>query len=334
MARSHRILRWLRWTFLVLALAFAGFSIWFVLRIERFILARLPREVVVANLSVSFLTSRFVLNDVQILGREAGACPGKVLATLRQIEGDFQLRQRLLKSITLADVRITAEGLDRRCFSKDTNQSDFSLRQYTSAAGIIFEIRGADIPLREIGAARLNTIATLVYPDEKTVAIKADRITLAAKNLNVTGRNVSLALERNGNGLQLQNVSANVTARHSDLSKLPRLSSRKLVVRAGEAELKLTAELARSQWSVFSAVELKGVKVGGAPLYNMPMGLLQLSPETLWPMAEDTPGLFEFSFKTLATTEKLPAVYAADFRIALTNKVRKNLKKKIPVLPF
>jgi hypothetical protein len=334
MARSHRLLRWLRWVFLALALTFAGLSIWFVLRIERFILARLPREVVVGNLSVSFITSRFVLNDVQILGREAGACSGKVLATARQIEGDFLLRQRQLKSVTLADVRLTAEGIDRRCFAKDTHQSDFSLRQYTSAAGVIVDIRDAVMPLREVGAARLNAVATLVYPDEKTMSIKADRITLAAKNLNITGRNVSLALDRNSNGLQLQNAAASVTARYSDLSKLPRLSSRKLVVRAGEAELKLSAEFAQSAWSVFSAVELKGVKVGGAPLYNMPMGLLQLSPESLWSMAEDAPGLFAFSFKTLATTVKLPATYVADFRIALTNKVRKNLKKKIPVLPF
>jgi len=334
MAHSHRILRWLRWLVLGLALTFAGFSIWFVLRIEKFIVARLPREVVVGNLSVSFIGSRFVLNEVQILARAGGACEGKVLATARQIEGAFILRQRKLESLTLSDVRLTADGMDRRCHARETSQREFNLHQYASPSGIVIDIREAVLPVREFGQLRLNTVANLTYAEPNSVQINADRVKLTGKNLAIAGQKIMLQFGKNGAGYELQSAAAVVTAKYSDLSKMPRLSSRKFSVRSGDAELKLTAQFAHLQWSVVTAVELRGVKVGGEPLYNMPMGLLQLTPENMWPMAEDAPGIFSFGFSTEATSAKLPAVYASDFKIALKNKVRKNLKKKIPVLPF
>jgi len=334
MARPHRILRWLRWLVLGLALTFAGFSIWFVLRIEKFIVSRLPREIVVGDLSVSLLSSRFVLHDVQILGRAGGACEGQVLATGRQIEGAFTLRHRQLYSLTLSDLQLTQAGVDRRCYAREAGQRELNLQQYASPSGIVVDIREAILPVREFGALRLNTVANLVYAEANSLQLKAERVTAVGKNLNIAAQKIALAFGKNGSGYVLQSAAVVVTAKYSDLSKMPKLSNRKFSVRSGDAALKLTAEFAQLQWSVVTAVELRGVKVGGEPLYNMPMGLLQLTPENMWPMAEDTPGIFSFAFSTSATNAKLPATYASDFKIALRNKIRKNLKKKIPVLPF
>lgn len=334
MAHSHRILRWLRWVVLALALAFAGSAIWFVLRVEQFVLSRLPREVVIGNLSVSFLGRRFVLNDAQIFGRPTGACAGKLLATAAQIEGGFYLRQRQLHTLVLQGGRLTAEGLDRRCFEKTRQPGDFSLRPYMATDGLVVDIRELLLPVRELGLMKLATVTTVKFSDDETLKLSADRLTAAGKQLSIEANKLNLEFGRTGEAFELQAASATVAARFADLSKLPKLSNRKFIVRSGNAELKLTAGYARSQWSIFTAVELKDVKVGGEPLYNMPLGLLQLTPENMWPMAEDTPGLFTFNFKTQAMTAKLPSVYAADLKIALRNKVRGNLKKKVPVLPF
>jgi|JI8StandDraft_1071087.scaffolds.fasta_scaffold17175_4 hypothetical protein len=334
MARSHRILRWLRWVVLTLAVAFVATSVWFVMRIERYVLSRLPPEVVVGKLSVSFIGSKFVLNDAQIFGRASGVCAGKLLATAAQIDGGFDLRQRQLRSLVLQGVRVTGDGIDRRCLEKPRQPGDFSLRQYSAADGLTIDLRELVFPAGELGALKIVTLANLRFSEDETLQVSAERLTVTGRHVSLDGRRVTLLFGRAGEAMQLKTASATLVARYQDLSKLPKLSSRKFSVHSGDAELKLTAQYAQPQWSIFTAVELKGVKVGGEPLYNMPMGLLQLSPENLWPMAEDSPGLFSFSFKTRAATGKLPSTYAADLRIALKNKVRANLKKKIPVLPF
>ena len=61
---------------------------------------------------------------------------------------------------------------------------------------------------------------------------------------------------------------------------------------------------------------------------------LKLTPQNLWPMVEDKPNFFTVAFKTTGSWKGLPRRYAADFKRAVVKKVKANLKKKIPALPF
>ena len=103
---------------------------------------------------------------------------------------------------------------------------------------------------------------------------------------------------------------------------------------AGNADIRLAATARQGNWKILTNVELSKVRLRGEPFYTMPMGLLQLTPENVWPMVEDSPGLLSFNFETKAHQGQLVKEFTADLRRALTTKVKGNLKKKVPVLPF
>ncbi len=332
--RSHRVFRLLRWTVLTFAVVFALLTAWFIFRIEKFILDQLPSEVRIGTLSVSFFNRKFVLSDVQIYAKEKGACDGRVLVTAARIDGSFHLRARKLHTLTASALQLTKDAFDRRCLEKPKVQSDYGPRRYIADEGLVIDVKDAMIPGGNFGTLRATSVITAKYLDERDFQIAADRLQITGTRLSIDGRKIHIDFRQNTESNALHTASGTFTARYSDLSKLPKLSNRKFSVRSGEAELKLTASYAGSEWMLFTAVELKGVRVSGQPLYNMPMGLLQLTPENMWPMAEDAPGVLAFQFKTLSTTPKLGSTYAADIKIALRNKIRGNLKKKIPVLPF
>ena len=332
--RAHRWFGLLRWSALIFALAFALSTTWFVFRIEKFILARLPPEISIGKLSVSFLNRQFVLTDVQVSAGESGACKGAPLLRAARIDGGFYLRARQLHTLKAVGVELTKDATDRRCLDRAKNQAEVAPSQYIAPEGLVIDIQDALVPAGEIGTLKVVSALTLKNIDPRNLQIGSARLLINGKRLSVDVRKLSINIRRTPETYVLQSASASLTARYADLSKMPRLTNSKFHVNAGNAELKMTAVYSGSQWSIVSGVDLKAVKVSGESLFKMPMGLLQLTPQNMWPMAEDAPGLLAFEFSTIATPAKLAATYAADLKNALRNKIRGNLKKKFPILPF
>jgi hypothetical protein len=307
---------------------------WFIFRIEKFILSQLPREISVSSLSVSFLNRQFVLKDVKVFARASGACEGRLLANAARIDGAFYLQARQLHTLKAVGLQLTKDAIGRRCFERAKEAPEVALSEYVAPEGLVIDIEDASVPIPELGQLKVASVLTLKNIDSLNLQLDSARFRVQGKRLSIDARKIIINLRRTPETSVLQSASVNLTLRYLDLSKLPRLSSRKLSVNSGDAEIKLTAVYSGSQWSIISGVELKGVKVSGESLYKMPMGLLQLTPENMWPMAEDAPGLLAFQFTTLAGPAKLAATYANDLKIALRNKIKGNLKKKLPILPF
>jgi hypothetical protein len=131
------------------------------------------------------------------------------------------------------------------------------------------------------------------------------KLSLLGVRLQGETRQLSVELVRSNGGWQLAAGSFTAALLLKQLEKIPKLSSRRLTVLAGNADVRLTASARQGHWKVTTAVELTRVRLRGEPFYTMPMGLLQLTPENVWPMAEDSPGLLAFSFETRAAQGQL-----------------------------
>ena len=114
---------------------------------------------------------------------------------------------------------------------KPRQQGDFSLRPYMATDGLVVDIRDLLLPVRELGLMKLATVATVKFSDDEMLKLSADRLTAAGRQLSIEANNLNLAFGRTGEAFELQSASATVAARFADLSKLPKLSNSKFIVR-------------------------------------------------------------------------------------------------------
>ena len=334
--KTHKPRRrlWLKLGALFFALTFVSIVVLFLLRIEKFILARLPSEVVPENLSVSFLGRSFVMTRVRISGRAGSPCAGKLMSEIGQLTGSFSLRHRRLTQVALKDVRLTSDALKRACLVPPAEKERLRLSDIAMPGGLSVNIEQLQFPLPEFGAVVLNSRLSLSEPKPQEMALSAERVQMANRRLVIEATGLRADFVRGSGAYVLTAANFSLFARITELDKLPRLKSRKLTVLAGEAEIRSKVLASSKTWNVDTKVALKKVRVKGAPLFKMPFGLLQVTPESLWPMAEDSPGLFEFAFKTEADRDALPRRLASDAQRALTAKLRGNVKKKMPGIPL
>lgn len=319
---------------LLFAVAFTSLTLWFIFRIEKFIVERLPQEITTENLSVSFVNRAFVMSKVTIRGRKGTACDGKIITEIGELTGTFSLRHRKLTGLSVKGMQLKPLALTNECFVRKGEKADVKLGDFVMPEGLNISLEGGRFPVPEFGELTANTNLLLTNTAPDVLSIQSDRIRAANGRFDLNVKGAKVDFLREAGTLVLSAANLSLVLRVNDLAKIPRLKSKKFSVLAGDAEMRSTAEVRGGRWKVESTVALKKIKVKGEPFFNMPMGLLQLTPENMWPMAEDSPGLVEFSVKTEAYTHQLVRAFAADMKRALTAKIKGNLKKKMPVLPF
>ena len=315
----------------VFAVAAVSTVLWFIFRIEKYIISRLPKEVTVEELSVSFINRAFVLKGARVMGKPGTLCEGKLVLEVGEATGKFLLKERKLTSLSLRQPKLTVDTLKRGCFGKSP-ESPVKISDALGPEGLRLEIAEGAVPAPELGELAVNAALTLQENEHGATVLRFEKLTLAGPRLVAEAKKAALAFVKGGDGMHLSDGEIMATLKLNHLEKMPRLNTKKLKLLAGDSDVKFSADIRRGEWTVYTVVDLKRVKLAGEPFYNMP--LLKLTPENMWPMVEDNPGFFSFNFKTKAEESRLVKTFAADFRIALTRKVKGNLKKKIPVLPF
>ncbi|MBN8221911.1 MAG: hypothetical protein J0L53_13375 [Spirochaetes bacterium] len=308
--------------------------LWFIFRVEAYILSRLPPEIKIDALSVSFLNQSFILSGAKISGKPGTICEGKVVLEIGEAEGKFKLRQRKLTELILKKPAVKGEALKRGCFTKPGEKPEIRLGEGIGPEGLKITLHDGKIPLPELGEFDFNAVLAARENEHGALVVAFERFAAGNGRLVAETKKLALAFVRGGEAIRLSDGEIMGTVKAARLEKLPRLNTKKLRVVNGTGEIRFSADIRRGTWTIYTDVDLKNLKLRGEPLYNMPMGLMQLTPENAWPMVEDSPGFFNFSFKTASDESRLAKTYAADFRNALTRKVKANLKKKIPVLPF
>lgn len=325
---------WIKLCALVFAAAFSTVTVWFILRVEQIILSLLPREIQAESISVSFIGRSFVLKGVKVSGYTSSPCAGRLLFEIGELTGRFIIRERRLTALLVNGAELNNQGWQKDCFAVAQQSRPLRLAEIAAASGLDVELRQVRFRLPFLGEAVANGSFRLTEPEPDTVQVKAPSLLLAGVRLQGEARQLSLDLKRSADSWQLVAGSFTATLRLKQLEKISKLSSRRLTVLAGNADVRLIANARRGNWKVTTGVELTKVRLRGEPFYTMPMGLLQLTPENVWPMVEDSPGLLAFNFETEAAQGQLVKEFTADLRRALTSKIKGNLKKKVPVLPF
>lgn len=337
-AHTHpRRSRWrlyLKLTSLLVAVVFTSLTLWFIFRIEKFIVERLPNEITTENLSVSFVNRAFVMTRVVIRGRKGTSCEGKIITEIGELTGTFSLRHRRLTGLAVKGMQLRPPVLSRECFVRKGEKPDLKLNDFAMPDGLRITLDAGRFPVPEFGELTASTNILLTNSSPDVLSIQSDRIHASNGRLTLDVKGAKADFLREAGSFVLSAANLSLVLRVSDLAKINRLKSRKITVLAGDAELRSIAEVRGGRWKVESTVALKKIRVKGEPFFNMPMGLLKLTPENMWPMAEDAPGVVEFSVKTEAYTHQLVRAFAADIKRALTAKIKANLKKKMPILPF
>jgi hypothetical protein len=325
---------WLKLGVLLFAAGFTATTLWFILRVEQIILSRLPREIQAAGISVSFLGRSFILQGVRITGRTNSPCEGRLLLEIAELTGTFLIAERKLTALSVNGAELNNQGWQKVCFAASPESPLLRLSDIAPSSGIDVNFRQVRFRLPYLGEASASGAFRLSEPQPDSLHLRAAQVALSGVKIQGQARELAVSLNRTNGSWQL--VSGNFTATLAlrQLEKIPRLSSRRLTVLGGNADIRLTASARQGNWKILTQVELTKVRVRGEPFYSMPMGLLQLTPENVWPMVEDSPGLLSFNFETKAHQGELIKRFAADLRRALTTKVKGNLKKKVPVLPF
>lgn len=318
----------------IFAAGFTGFTLWFVLRVEKIILSNLPREITAQNLSVSFLGRSFILSGVKLTGLVGSQCEGRLLAELKEVTGTFTIRTRRLTGLTVNGADLYNQVWEKACFATGEVRREFRLSEAMLPEGLSVVLKSVSLRLPQFGEATVNAKLKLEEPAEGSLRLTASAANLTNIRLSWSAKRLAADFRRAQSVWQLAAADVTLAGTVKQLEKIQKLSSRRLTILGGNADIRMTASARRGRWTIFTSVELSRVRLRGEPFYTMPMGLMQLTPENMWPMVEDSPGIFAFSFKTEAAQAALPAVYAADVRRALTRKVKGNLKKKVPILPF
>ncbi len=306
--------------------------LWFIFRVEAYLLSRLPKEITVEKLSVSFLNQAFVMTGAKVMGKPGTTCEGKVVLEVAEATGKFRLKERKLTELQVKAVTVKSDALRRGCFVKPGDKPDLRLGDGVGPEGLKVQVSDGIVPVPEVGDVTIQTIFSVRENEHGATVVQFEKMHAENARLSADAKKIALAFVKGTEAMRLSDGEIMATVKLNRLEKHTKLSSKKFRVLAGDAELRISADIRRGDWTLYTAIDLRHMKLTGEPLYNMP--LLKLTPENMWPMVEDSPGLFSFSFKTLAPEAKLAKTFAADFRGAITRKIKGNLKKKIPVLPL
>lgn len=333
-SRWHRVRFWLKIGALLFALVFAGIVTYAILRIEKIILAYLPPEIQAEQLSVSFLHRSFLLSNVKIFGRAGSPCAGRLLVAITELTGNFVISERRLSRLAVNNGELFTREWQPACFRRDAATSPLQFSELALPSGLELELRQVRLRLPYAGEVAFSGTLQLTAPQRELLQADASKLLFAGTRLQGSTRRFAVELQQSKDNWHLRSANFAVELKIKDLEKIPQLSSRRLTVVAGNADIRLLAMLRNARWKIVTDIELSKVKLRGEPFYSAPLGLLQFTPENVWPMVEDSPGIFAFSFETEAEPKELAKSFAADLRRALTKKAKGNLKKKVPVLPF
>jgi len=305
----------------------AVFAIFVSLRLETILRNQLPRYIQAEALKISLIAGGFTLENVSIFARDEtlADCSGKKIFSLESLSGNFKWWGLKLKSLVLTRPRMEIQNLGclRTREPKKLERAD-----WLNEDGLKIEIARGEFDVPDFGPVDINS-KFIVRPIDMGFDIASEMFVAANKLVILRVSKLSLSIVE-----QKIKAEALATLEVPDLSALKRLKTKALTVESGSGEAKLSLGLLHGEITAYTNIELKRLRVRGEPLNKMPLGLLEVTPQILWPMAEDKPGFFAFSFRTRTKEQRLVKDYVADFKKAFVNKFKLNLKKKIPILPF
>ena len=132
-------------------MVFTSLTLWFIFRIEKFIVERLPSEISTENLSVSFVNRAFVMRNVTIRGRKGTACDGKVITEIGELTGTFSLRHRKLTGLSVKGMQLKPLVLTNECFVRKGEKADVKLGDFVMPEGLNISLEGGRFLVPEFG---------------------------------------------------------------------------------------------------------------------------------------------------------------------------------------
>jgi hypothetical protein len=317
------------------AVVFVAGIFWFSLRAEKYILAALPEEITVQNLSVSFLNQAFVMTGVVVQGKAGSSCGGKTMFTIRELTGSFSLRYRKLSALRFVKPEYKDSPGLRDCITQPAKKPALRFSDHVHPSGLAVRVEEGLLSLPGFDDMEIHADFILAERGPNRLALSGNRLSIRNSIAEFDLKKLALEIQGGAGGDPVAE-SGHIMARLRVIrpEKISQLRTRQFTVLGGEGDIQMAADANHGFVTAYTSVDLKQMRLTGQTLYNMPMGLLTLTPENLWPMVEDSPGHLKFSFKTRSEQAQFVRSYVADFRKALVDKIKANLKKKIPVLPF
>lgn len=334
MAKKKKFRFYLKLSALIIVLLLVATVSWFILRIEKIVLSRLPREVSTEGISISFLDRSFHLKNILLRGRIGSPCEGRDLVRARELKGSFHLRERVLTKLTAKDVVYVGDTFQKECFVAPQEKDAIDWRKIAPESGLAVDLQSVRFNVRRWGEAVLSSQFVLREKSPGRLAVDFKSAVLQFSLGEARVKKLTADLERKNNNWQIENMEAALEVKLPELQKIAGISSPKLTILRGAADATLNAAVQKGRWQIDANVRLIGMRLRGAPLYRAPFQFMEMTPQAIWPMVEDSPGVFQIAFKSKMATHQLVNVLRRDFRAAVSRKVKWNLKKKIKILPF
>lgn len=332
MAKSSRFRLYTKLALASVFVCVVATLLWFIFRIEKIILSELDESIAVEDLYVSVLNSTFVAQNVRVVGDSEGDCAGATIFEVKRLTGKFTWTERKLVSLILDEASFFSETLKKNCLFSRDKKPGFRIQNVLPQEGISITVKGATILEPFFGP--ISTEGVFVLKQEKNGEAILSFSNFVAKNylakLDVPKGQIEFV--KNASGLSIKKGSAKATLYIPELQKLPQLRQKNFRIVQGSSLLRFTVDISNERYALYSMLDLKNLKLVGRPFYDKMF--IKLTPENVWPMVEDSPGLFTVTFKTVASRKSLPRQFAIDLKHAIIKKAKLGLKKKIPILPF
>lgn len=319
---------------LLVVLTFVGAASWFILRIEKIVVERLPREISIEGISISIIDRSFHLKNVLLKGRIGSPCEGKELIKAKEVKGSFALAPRILKKLKIKDAVFLEKTFQKECFIAPHERDAVLWQTFIPSEGLKVDLQPVRYNIPRWGEAAFSGQFVLREKSPGSLVIDFKNATLQSVLGVLQLKKLQADLEREKNIWRIENMDAALDVTLPQLEKISGVSSPKLTVLKGTASISLNIKVQKARWQVESHIRLTNMRLRGAPLYKAPFQFMELTPETVWPMVEDSPGIFRVAFKSRALVSQLVKTWRKDFRSAMSRKIKNNLKKKIKVLPF
>ena len=326
----RRILIWTSIFFLILFIA--GFV--FVKMIDSMIQKSLPEFLQAKTISTSLLQSVIRVDDLKLLSSPACNSLPMIEATI--LQSAFSLQRRTVSSVKIDRADIFLDRIQKHCMPQLKENDKSMPLDYIGKQGMDLIIENAILHISNHQKLLFTAHLRILPQTDKSYRIDHQSFRVDYHGLIVKMQRGSMVVvppqEPNGNFQKYGSATFRIES--NALEKIPGINSEKLQLVKGAIQATADLVVGYSEVALSGDVHLLNVKVQGNPLIQSPLSFFRLTPDALWPLAEDSPGKFNFIFKANGRQDQIIELTGKAIRQAITAKVKANIRKKIPLPIF
>ena len=331
MTRRRRRLLW--GTAIVLIIVSTGGFI-FVKMIDSMIQKSLPEFLQAKSISTSFLQSVVRVENLKLLS--SPACNNLPMIETNVLQSAFSFQRRSVSSVRIDRADIFLDRIRNHCLPQ-LKESDKSVHaDYISKQGLDLIIDNAVLHLADHQKALFNAHLRIIPQDDQSYRIDHQSFRIDYYGLAIKMQRGSIVIipPKDPNGDFKKSGSAALMIESDAVEKIPGINSEKIQVLKGSIRASAQLAIGVGGVTVSGNVNLLNLKVHGESLIKSPLPLLKLTPDALWPLAEDSQGKLNFTFTAKGHQSQIIELTGKAIRLAITAKIKANIRKKIPIPIF